>query len=123
MNPLYGTLTSQQRDTLSAAADMLALLPIDGARDLSTRLTCLAQSRRPSHDQITEALNLGTVVQRALALDASPDRWIDDVSGYDAVQQNDIIADLCAARRAQSEQVGAILAILKVVPTPSTVNA
>lgn len=118
MNPLYGPFTAAQRDTLSSAGDMLALLPLPGCRDLSHRLDCIAQTRRPNPDQMAETIALATGVQRALAVDASPDRWLDEVSAFAPDQQGDIIADLIAQRRAQADQVNAVLSILRSV-TPA----
>jgi predicted transcriptional regulator len=115
MNPLSGPFTADQRDTISATSDMLALLPVPGSRDLSARLGCIAQTRRPSNEEMTAAAALAHTVQRALAVEASPDRWLDDVSGYDAQQQSEIIADLIDQRCNQSTQVGQVIAILQTV--------
>lgn len=115
MNPLSGPFTADQRDTLSATSDMLALLPVPGCRDLSTRLSCIAQTRRPSIDDMTVAADLAGSVQRALAVEASPDRWLDDVAGYDTAYQSEIIADLIDQRCHQSTQVAQTISILQTV--------
>lgn len=115
MNPLTKPFTAPQRDTLVSTSEMLALLPIPNSRDLSTRLDCIAQTRRPDAEQLAAAITLATAVHRRLLMDASPDRWIDEVSVFDAAQQGDIIADLIAQRRAQAEQVSHCLEILRPV--------
>ena len=123
MNPLYGPFTTDQRLTLAAAGDMLALLPVTGCRDLSTRLTCLAQTHRPGTEQVTEAITLGQSVQRALSLEAAPDRWLDDVAAFDPETQNEIIADLIDQRRGQSEQVEQALSVLRTLTDRSAHEA
>lgn len=112
MNPLYGSFTTDQRDALATTGDTLALLPIPGCRDLSTRLHCIATTRRPTADQIHEATALAATVQRALLIETSPDRWIDEITGLDPALANDIVADLIAQRRQQAEQVGAVVTLL-----------
>lgn len=123
MNPLYGPLTATQRDLLSTTGDMLALLPVPGARDLATRLTCLAGTRRPDPTHLADLAGLARTVQRALALEACPDRWLDEVAAFDTDQQADLIADLIGQRRLQADQVGQVVDLLATLTGQRTAVA
>jgi hypothetical protein len=106
------TLTAAQRDHLSNAADMLALLPIPHSPELARIFSCLATTQVLDTDLAAHACALGRQVHRALLSDTAPDRWLELVATFPEAEQQEIVADLIDHRRSQSAQVEEVLQIL-----------
>lgn len=105
-------LNSAERDHLSNAADMLALLPIPHAPELARTFSCLATTKTLDADLAAHACALGRQVHRALLSDTAPDRWLELVATFPEAEQQEIVADLIDHRRTQSAQVEDVLRIL-----------
>lgn len=105
-------LTAAQRDHLSNAADMLALLPIPHSPELARTFACMATSHGLDTDLAIHATALGRQVHRALLSDTAPDRWLELVATFSEAEQQEIVADLIDHRRSQSAQVEEALHIL-----------
>lgn len=112
MNPLSGPLTLSDREAIAATAAMLAPLGnIPGCVDLSAKLSCIAQTTRPSAPQFHDAIEAGTAVRRALLVETSMDRWADEVESFGA----DVVADVITQRREQAAQVTQAIDVLSAV--------
>lgn len=117
MNPLFGNLTADQREALLTAADSLALLPLTGATDLRRQLRCLSHTRTPNTDDIRTAITSAHALHKALLFDTNPDRWLEDVSGFDADTQNELVCDLTEQRRIQAAHLAHALTVLSDLDT------
>lgn len=109
-----GPLSLVDRNTMRHTADMLALLPLPGCRDLSVGLGCLADSPRPTKTQIDSALAQAEQVRRTLLAEATPDRWASEVAEFG----EEVVADLISTRQAQAAQVAAMQTLLAGVTRP-----
>lgn len=123
MNPQTRPLSAADRDTLAYTADTLALLQVPGCTEFANRLSCIAQTNRPAPALLDATLRQAPAVKQALLVEASPDRWADDVTGFDPATANEIISDLIAQRRHQAAQVTQAAEILIRLHTPANTIA
>lgn len=103
-----GPLTHTDRDALRQTADMLALLPLPGCAETSMDLRAVADSARPDPAQIMAAATRCDGVRHALLIEATPDRWADQVGELGA----DVVDDLISTRTTQASQVATAADIL-----------